>query len=111
MVFHSARPSNLSDRHSVSTPCMFAPRRLLYGCASFEERGPAVPIAAYFHTKNMTLEKFNEVHRRLDAAGAADPKGRIHHSCFGEDGDLMVFDIWERSEDFEAFGAVLMPIL
>lgn len=70
-----------------------------------------MPIAAYFHTKNMTLELFTEVHRRLDAAGAAEPKGRIHHSCFGEDGDLMVFDVWERAEDFEAFGAVLMPIL
>jgi hypothetical protein len=70
-----------------------------------------VPIAAYFHTKNMTLEKFNEVHRRLDAAGSGQPKGRIHHSCFGEEGDLMVFDVWETPEDFEAFGAVLMPIL
>ena len=68
-------------------------------------------IAVYFHPNKMTLEQFNETHRRLDAAGAAEPKGRIHHSCFGEDGDLMVYDIWESPETFEAFGATLMPIL
>lgn len=70
-----------------------------------------MPIAAYFHPKSMTLEQFNEVHRRLTAAGAAEPKGRLHHSCFGEDGDLMVYDVWESPETFEAFGAILMPIL
>lgn len=65
-------------------------------------------IAAYFHPKGMTLEQFNEVQRRLDAA---EPEGCIHHSCFGEDGELMVFDIWDSPETFQAFGAVLMPIL
>jgi hypothetical protein len=68
-------------------------------------------IAAYFHPKNMTLEQFNEVHRRLSDAGSAEPAGRIHHSCMGTDGDLMVYDIWESQEAFEAFGAVLMPIV
>lgn len=70
-------------------------------------------IAAYFHPNGMTLEKFHEVHRQLEAAGVglADQQGRLHHSCFGEDGDLMVYDIWESQEAFEAFGAKLMPIL
>ncbi len=68
-------------------------------------------IAVYFHPKGMTLKQFEETHRRLDAAGAAQPAGRIHHSCFGEDGDLMVYDIWESPETFQAFGDVLMPIL
>jgi hypothetical protein len=35
----------------------------------------------------------------------------IHHSCFGEDGDLMVYDIWDSPQSFQAFGEVLMPIL
>ena len=68
-------------------------------------------IAVYFHTKNMTLQGFNDVHARLAAAGAAAPPGRLHHSCFGEDGDLMVYDVWDSSASFEAFGAMLMPIL
>jgi hypothetical protein len=70
-----------------------------------------VAIAVYFHPKGMTLKQFEETHRQLDAAGASNPEGRIHHSCFGEDGDLMVYDIWESPAQFEAFGETLMPIL
>lgn len=68
-------------------------------------------IAVYFHPKGMTLDKFNETHRRLLDAGAGEPPGRIHHSCFGEDGDLMVYDVWDSPETFQAFGQTLMPIL
>jgi hypothetical protein len=68
-------------------------------------------IAVYFHPNGMTLEKFEETHRRLAELGQAEPEGRIHHSCFGQDGDLMVYDIWESPESFEAFGATLIPIL
>jgi len=68
-------------------------------------------IAVYFHPKGMTLEQFNETHRRLADVGAAEPPGRIHHSCFGDDGDLSVYDVWTSAEEFQAFGATLMPIL
>ena len=68
-------------------------------------------IAVYFHPKGMSLADFNETHRRLAEAGADEPEGRIHHSCFGEDGDLMVYDIWESAEACQAFGQTLMPIL
>jgi hypothetical protein len=68
-------------------------------------------IAVYFHPKGLTLAQVEETHRRLAAAGAAEPDGRIHHSCFGDDGDLMVYDVWESAEKFESFGATLMPIL
>ena len=70
-------------------------------------------IAVYFHPKGMTLDQFFEVHKRLEAAGAGlrDQHGRLHHSCFGEDGELMVYDVWESQEAFQAFGAKLMPIL
>lgn len=68
-------------------------------------------IAVYVHPKGMTLKQFEESHRRLDAAGAGNPKGRMHHSCFGEDGNLMVYDIWESPDAFDAFSQTLMPIL
>ena len=70
-----------------------------------------MPIAAYFHPKDMTLAQFEEIHRRLDEAGEESNPHRLHHSCFGEDGNLMVYDIWDSPESFEAFGTVLMPIL
>jgi hypothetical protein len=68
-------------------------------------------IAAYFHPKGMTLAQFEEIHRRLDDAGEAGNTHRLHHSCFGTDGDLMVYDVWDSPESFEAFGKVLMPNL
>ena len=68
-------------------------------------------IAVYFHPKDMTLAQFHEIHARLDAAGHGSPAARVHHSCFGTDGDLMVYDVWESPEAFETFGGVLMPIL
>jgi hypothetical protein len=68
-------------------------------------------IAVYFHPKSMTLEQFQAIHRRLDDIGEGEPSARLHHSCFGEDGDLMVYDVWESPEAFQAFGGVLMPIL
>jgi len=52
-------------------------------------------IAAYFHPKNMTLAQFNEIHWRLEKAGAEPDPHRLDHSCFGDDGDLMVYDIWD----------------
>jgi hypothetical protein len=46
---------------------------------------------------------------RAMAAGAGHPAGRVHHSCFGPDGDLMVYEVWESQQAFEDYGKVLMP--
>jgi len=68
-------------------------------------------IAIYFHPESMSAAQYDEVIRRLDAAGQGKPKGRTHHSTFGPSESLMVYDVWDSQEDFDAFGAVLMPIL
>lgn len=68
-------------------------------------------IGAYFQPKGLTLDQFNEVHRRLVDLGHENPPGRLHHSCFGEDGALMVFEVWASAEQFEAFAPTLMPVL
>ena len=49
--------------------------------------------------------------RATDAAGQGKPKGRSHHSTFGPEDRLMVYDVWDSQEDFDAFGQALMPIL
>lgn len=67
-------------------------------------------IGVYFNTK-MTLEQYFDVHERLDAAGEGNNPHRLHHSCFGPDGELMVFDVWDSEEEFQKFGAALMPVL
>lgn len=68
-------------------------------------------IAIYFHPKSLSAEQYDEAIRELQAAGAANPAGRIHHSCFGPDADLMVYEVWESQQAFEDYGPVLMPIL
>jgi hypothetical protein len=69
-------------------------------------------IAVYFHPKGMTLDQYYEAHRRLDQAGVGlhNQEGRLHHSCFSADGELMVYDVWDSPEAFQAFGQKMMPI-
>lgn len=68
-------------------------------------------IAVYFHPDSMSAAKYDEIIKKLEAAGAAKPAGRLHHSAFGPAESLMVYDIWASQEDFEKFGETLMPIL
>ena len=59
----------------------------------------------------MTAQQYDETIKRLAAAGAGAPAGRLYHACFGEGGKLAVFDVWDSQASFDAFGQVLMPIL
>ena len=68
-------------------------------------------IAIYTHPAALSAAQYDEVMQKLDAAGQGKPKGRLHHSTFGPDDQLMIYDVWDSQEDFDAFGAVLMPIL
>ena len=68
-------------------------------------------ISIYFSPKSMSGEQFDEVHRRLDAAGQAEPAGRTYHCGIQMGENVHVFDVWESQEDFERFGKTLMPIL
>ena len=67
-------------------------------------------IGVYIVTKNMTVEQHAKGRERLRAAGA--PEGAMKlHSCFGEDGELQVFDIWESQEAFDEFLTYLVPVM
>ena len=68
-------------------------------------------LAIQFQPSSMTAEQYDEVHRRLEAAGSGTPRGRLHHVCYGDGSSLRVLDVWESQEAFEAFGRMLMPIL
>ncbi len=67
-------------------------------------------IAIYIVTKNMTIEQHTKGRERLSEAGA--PEGAMKlHSCFGEDGKLQVFDVWENQEAFDEFLTYLGPVM
>ena len=60
---------------------------------------------------SVSTAQYDDVMKRLDAAGAGSPPGRLHHSGFGPDDQMMVYEIWDSPESFEKFGETLMPIL
>jgi len=67
-------------------------------------------IGIYIVTKNMAVDQHAEGRRRLREAGAPEEAMRLH-SCFGEDGKLQVFDIWESQEAFDEFLTYLGPVM
>lgn len=68
-------------------------------------------IATYVKPESLTIEQYNKAREGL-AASKANVEGRKHHSCFGEDGNLMVFEIWDTQEQYEAFVVkYLRPVL
>jgi len=67
-------------------------------------------IAIYIVTKNMTAEQHTTGRERLRAVGAPEKAMKLH-SCFGEDGQLQVFDIWENQEAFDEFLTYLEPVM
>jgi hypothetical protein len=70
-----------------------------------------MPFVVRFVPKNMSSQKYDEVIKRLDAAGAGSPQGRLFHVAFGSLDALHVSDIWDTQENFDRFGQTLMPIL
>jgi hypothetical protein len=62
-------------------------------------------------TPGFTAAKYDELVRKLEAAGAGSPAGRIYHVAFGDPENLRVSDIWTSREAFEQFGATLGPIM
>ncbi len=68
-------------------------------------------ILVRFSPEGLTSDQYDEVMRRLTDAGQWPPDGLEYHVCFGNSGQLRVSEIWSSTEQFEAFGADLMPIL
>ena len=68
-------------------------------------------ISVYINPVSATAAQYDEIIRRLDAAGAGKPAGRLYHACFGSGDKLQVFDIWESQQAFDTFGETMMPIV
>ena len=68
-------------------------------------------LGFYFTHGGFTPAKYDEVIKKLEAAGAGAPKGRSFHVALESNGEIQVFDVWNSQEEFDAFGATLLPIL
>ncbi|HEX6392980.1 MAG TPA: hypothetical protein VFZ97_06030 [Acidimicrobiales bacterium] len=67
-------------------------------------------IAIYIVTKNMTAQQHTKGRELLRQAGAPEGAMRLH-SCFGDDGQLQVFDVWDSQEAFDQFLTYLGPVM
>lgn len=68
-------------------------------------------LGLYFTPSSFTKAKYDDALRRLEAAGAGAPAGRLYHVALESDGLIQVFDVWDSQESFEAFGTTLIPIM
>jgi hypothetical protein len=68
-------------------------------------------LAIYFRPKSLTAEQYDQANTELAALAADRPAGRSHHSCFGPDDGLMVYEVWDSQQAFEEYGKVLIPVL
>ena len=68
-------------------------------------------VAIYFHPPTLNEQQYRGVVEQLEKAGDWPPSGLVHHSCFGEGEQLMVYEVWESQQALDAFGQRLMPVL
>jgi len=68
-------------------------------------------IVAKFAVRGMSADQYETALRRLEAAGAGAPAGRLHHISYGSGDNLQVIDVYDSPQSLEAFGKTLQPIL
>lgn len=70
-------------------------------------------LGFFFQPTGFTPAVYDEVINDLEQAGAGigSVPGRTFHCAMETDGSIAVFDVWESMEDFEKFGATLLPIM
>jgi hypothetical protein len=89
-----------------------AVRSRMLPTSSGHDEGPwLMALGFYFTPAGFTPAKYDEVVKQLEAVGAGAPAGRSYHVALESDGLVQVFDVWESQEQFDAFGATLMPIM
>ena len=75
------------------------------------ERANFSILVRFTGAPSMTAEKYDEVMPAIEESGDFPPDGLAYHVAFSSGGSFRVSEIWDSTEQFEAFGQVLMPIL
>jgi hypothetical protein len=69
-------------------------------------------IMVRYHPASMTAELYDATTVQIEAAGLEwPPEGMDYHVCFATDGGLVVSEVWDSQEQWQAFGERLMPVL
>jgi hypothetical protein len=68
-------------------------------------------VARYAPVPSSTIEQYDEVMRRLEHSGEMPADGFDYHVAFMAEGQLLVSEVWDSAQQFEAFGKRVMPLL
>lgn len=68
-------------------------------------------VVVQFDFRGMTTKQYDQSWVEIRKAGHTHPKGLIHHFGAPTSNGMLIVDLWESAERFEAFGKTLMPIL
>lgn len=68
-------------------------------------------ILIRYSPTSLTAQKYDEASQRVQETLDWPPEGLDIHVCFGSEGNLLVSEIWDSREHYEAFGERLMPVL
>ncbi len=68
-------------------------------------------IVVRHQPSGLTREKYDEVSRRMESGGDWPPDGMEVHVLFGDEGSLLVSEIWDSEEQFQEFFSKLSPVL
>jgi hypothetical protein len=65
------------------------------------------------HPRAMTAQQYDEVIRRLEAAGVLKPPGLLYHLCYQQPDEqtLRVVNVWESRAAMEVYTPVVLPIV
>ena len=69
-------------------------------------------LARFTGAPSLSADDYDRTLPVIEQSGEWPPRGLEYHVAFkASDGSFRVSEIWDSMEDFEAFGARLMPIL
>ena len=68
-------------------------------------------VVRYAPVPSTTTEQYDEVIRRLKESSELPADGFDYHVAFYSEGQLLVSEVWDSHEQFEAFGQRVMGIL
>ncbi|HEY6319817.1 MAG TPA: hypothetical protein VI462_18245 [Acidimicrobiia bacterium] len=66
-------------------------------------------IAVYINPDSMTKAQYDQIAAKV-MAGGPPPAELKHHSCFGEEPKLMIYDVWESQAVWDGFWQRLQPL-
>src|SRR5262245_18457234 len=76
------------------------PRAVPAGVHLIGKGDTVMALIVHFTPKGMDETKYADVLRRLEAAGAWAPQGRLHHVCYGDKRALRVTDVFDTGQSF-----------